>query len=152
MKGLMRGLSDCTLHEMSKKKDVWPLGRTVPQTEITMDIRVAGVSYRQQQVKLCQLGDDVLLEPEPTNPADPNAVKVLVRNSMIGYIPAYAAKTIGHWLEERRVRAVKITGIRNPNEVKDNSLQGSNREKSNFIGVSISLQVAPIPGEEEAKI
>ena len=97
-----------------------------------MDIRVAGVSYRQDQVRLCQPGDDVLLEPEPTNPADPNAIKVLVRNSAIGYIPAYAAQTVGYWLENRRVRSVGIISIGKP-------------EKSNFVGVQIRLQVAPIP-------
>ena len=101
-----------------------------------MDIRVAGVSYHQDAVALCNVGDDVLLEPEPSNPVDPGAVRVLVRNNHIGYIPRYATDPIRQWLEDKRVRSVGITGIVRP-------------EGSGYVGVKIGIQVAPIPLRDE---
>lgn len=54
---------------------------------------VAGACYRDAATRylltLLPLYSEVLLEPEPTNPYDPNAIKVMLPNNIhIGYVPA----------------------------------------------------------------
>ena len=54
---------------------------------------VAGACYRDAATRylltLLPLYSEVLLEPEPTNPYDPNAIKVILPNNIhIGYVPA----------------------------------------------------------------
>lgn len=54
-------------------------------------VRIAGISFydRQKTIKLAKRGDAVLLEMEPTNPHDPNAIKVVhgPTGAQLGYIP-----------------------------------------------------------------
>ena len=101
-----------------------------------MDIRVAGVSYHQEAVSFVRQGDDVLLEPEPLNAVDQNAIRVLVRNQHVGYIPAYATAPIHNWLQTKRITSVQVNGVGRP-------------EGSKYIGVGISIDVAPIPERVE---
>ena len=44
--------------------------------------------------------DDVQLEPEPDNPHDPNAIKVIADGVHIGYVPAKSTKKIRQLLEK----------------------------------------------------
>lgn len=55
-------------------------------------LRVAGVSFKQGNVKLCKVGDVVSLTPEPDNEFDQHAVKVYVQVARkgqrhVGYVP-----------------------------------------------------------------
>ena len=50
-------------------------------------LRIAGVSFRQKAVYKVKVGDKVILEPEPTNQYDKNAIKVIANGHWIGYIP-----------------------------------------------------------------
>ena len=60
---------------------------------------VRGADRRQAEVKRLQNGQDLYLDPEPTNTFDPNAIRVHTRDGdQIGYIPAETAE----WL----VRAI----------------------------------------------
>jgi hypothetical protein len=44
---------------------------------------------RRFEIRICKPGEDVVLVPEPNNPADPNAIAVMSsRNIQIGYITA----------------------------------------------------------------
>lgn len=54
---------------------------------------LAGACYRDEKTRflllLLPLYSEVFLEPEPTNPYDPNAIKVLLKDQVqIGYVPA----------------------------------------------------------------
>lgn len=53
----------------------------------TFKIRVAGVSHYRSQVDAAEMGDIVTFEPEPTNPYDPNAIKVMSSGRQLGYVP-----------------------------------------------------------------
>ena len=60
-----------------------PLGPYVSQ----FFSKVAGVSYRNEDgssrqsiIRRCHIGERLLLKPEPDNPVDPNAVRVLRQN------------------------------------------------------------------------
>ena len=44
--------------------------------------------------------DEIELEPEPDNPHDPNAIKVIADGVHIGYVPAKSTKKIGQLLEK----------------------------------------------------
>lgn len=59
------------------------------------ETKVAGVTFpnpdgssRQQSLSKCKKGMRIILEPEPTNKYDPNAIKVIAEGvGQIGYIP-----------------------------------------------------------------
>lgn len=71
----------------------------------TLSLAVVGVDFPNKRVKdparrfeiaLCRAGDLIILEPEPNNPADPLAVKVLSeRRVQLGYVRAERAPLIG---------------------------------------------------------
>ena len=53
---------------------------------------VAGVQFRPKEdiakaVKEMKVGDQLILDPEPTNRFDPNAVKILRGDDFLGYVP-----------------------------------------------------------------
>lgn len=51
---------------------------------------IAGIPHRKPNLGALHVGDTVILEPEPTNKFDPEAVKVLTNEATpvhLGYIP-----------------------------------------------------------------
>ena len=50
--------------------------------------------------------DDVQLEPEPDNPRDPNAIKVLVDGVQLGYVPADKTGKVKSLLEKEQIHAI----------------------------------------------
>ena len=67
-----------------------------------------GGGNRRFEILLCRPGEAVTLVPEPRNPVDPNAVRVLsARGVQIGYLTADRAAWIGAMLRQgREVAAV----------------------------------------------
>ena len=59
-------------------------------------VRVAGVTFegRQDLIKKLSLKSCVNLKPEPSNPYDPYAIKVIADDMHIGYIPKDLARKI----------------------------------------------------------
>ncbi|MFD1951893.1 HIRAN domain-containing protein [Sphingomonas arantia] len=72
-------------------------------TITTLSLMVVGVDYQNQrgparrfEVELCAPGDPVELVPEPKNPVDPHAIKVMSeRGVQLGYLTAERAPWIG---------------------------------------------------------
>ena len=54
-----------------------------------LTFKIAGVKFHEYKKVIDKISEnDILkLEPEPTNPYDPNAVKILYQNTMLGYVP-----------------------------------------------------------------
>lgn len=50
-------------------------------------VSVAGTTFRHDAVKGVMHHSKVEIEPEPDNPHDPNALKVLVSGEHVGYVP-----------------------------------------------------------------
>lgn len=50
-------------------------------------MRVAGVSYRQDAIRQCDVGDEVDFEHDEANPYDPRAIAVHVGKKHIGFLP-----------------------------------------------------------------
>lgn len=77
---------------------------------IELSLSVVGADYpnrrgstRRFEIALCKPDDPITLEREPSNPADPRAIKVLSeRGVQIGYLTAERAPLIGKMIEEGR--------------------------------------------------
>lgn len=63
-------------------------------------MRVAGTSFRQNDVMKVQKGDEAMLIPDPRNPYDENAIKVMVGKRHVGYVPKDQAPTLGEAIKE----------------------------------------------------
>lgn len=67
-------------------------------------LEVAGFRYYAPAAPLPDaLGEAVALVPEPNNPYDRNALMVLVRDALIGYINRLQVGTFLRWVAEQRV-------------------------------------------------
>lgn len=84
--------------------------------------KITGVTHhnkdgksRQRLISQCQVGEELLLEREPDNRVDPNAIKISrVTGEQLGYIPAHvAASGLAKNLdrgERPKCRIVNLTG------------------------------------------
>lgn len=80
--------------------------------------RVSGVSFegRQALIATLQGNEPCRLEPEPTNPYDPNAIKVVVVTAIgprhVGYVPRELAAQLAPRLEEEAYMVTfnRVTG------------------------------------------
>lgn len=87
-------------------------------TNRVLNTKVAGVTYEGRQALIAQITtiDPCRLEPEPTNPYDPNAIAVKVAHGgevwHIGYVPREIAAQVAEHLdgENLMVKIVDITG------------------------------------------
>ncbi len=64
-------------------------------------IEIAGFRHWQNNAAGLALGNPLRLEPEPSNPHDPNAVRVTARGQTVGYINRLQASTARAWLTAR---------------------------------------------------
>lgn len=55
--------------------------------ERTYSVRVAGVTYRQDAIRLCNVGDEVDFEHDEANQYDPRAIAVYADKRQIGFLP-----------------------------------------------------------------
>lgn len=84
----------------------------------TLYVRVAGVTYegRQKYLKRLKGDEPVRIEPEPSNPYDPNAlaVKIAMTDGVkhVGYVPRDLAKQIAPLLDGENLMVVidSVTG------------------------------------------
>lgn len=74
-----------------------------------------GTHFVAHNLRLVQAGDDVCLDPEPTNAHDPRAIKVCVQrgNTLlpIGYVPRELCESIHHLLDSNAIWNTKIHSI-----------------------------------------
>ncbi len=61
---------------------------------------VAGVAYRQREVRRVRRGDRVSFEREPGNPHDPTAVRCIVRGKQVGYIRGEESPLVTQAIQE----------------------------------------------------
>lgn len=55
--------------------------------ERSYSVRVSGVSYRQDAIRLCNVGDEVDFEHDEANQYDSRAIAVYVDKRQIGFLP-----------------------------------------------------------------
>ena len=62
---------------------------------------------RRFAIELCEPGDEIILVPEPDNPADENAIAVFsADNVQMGYLPAERAPYVGLQMSRGEVSAI----------------------------------------------
>jgi hypothetical protein len=88
------------------------------KNERSFVIQVHGVHFsnpdggsRQEVIARCRRGQRIEFEPEPTNPHDANAVKVLAVGQTIGYIPAKLSARFAEQLRDGEIIAGSINKI-----------------------------------------
>lgn len=59
------------------------------EANVLHEFYVAGVKFHELHaiIKEVEEGERLTLEPEPTNPYDPNAVRILRGEVMVGFVP-----------------------------------------------------------------
>lgn len=63
-------------------------------------------SRRRFILNNCALGDKVILEADPTNPHDSDAIKVMCHNRLIGYIKSYEIEDVNLFIEDEYVAKI----------------------------------------------
>ncbi|NGG16718.1 restriction endonuclease [Streptococcus anginosus] len=84
---------------------------------------------------------DVLLQREPTNPNDKNAVKVLINNTFVGYLPAEIAKRFSSCIGNPKYRYDAIlTGWGGPYKTLSSNLEKIvTREKELYFNLDLTI-------------
>ena len=90
---------------------------------------------------------DADLVPEPNNPKDPNAIKVLVNNVQIGYVPAEKTSVVKKLLSSKQVHSIACGFYGGPFKIitedydDENDKEVYNTEKeSHYIGAEVILK------------
>lgn len=74
--------------------------------------KIAGVSFRQEDVKTLKEGQELILKREPTNQYDSNAIQILTKEDvMIGFINRRLAEQIAPILDKGKSFKCTITKI-----------------------------------------
>ena len=72
---------------------------------------IAGMNFRKgarERLQSLDVGAQLYLERDPANKYDPNAVKVLLGNEHVGFVPATLAPEIGALMAEARIEYVSF--------------------------------------------
>jgi hypothetical protein len=70
---------------------------------VDLVFEIAGFRYFSGDGTRIGIGEPLELEPEPSNPKDPQAVRLKAADCVIGYVNRLQAMTIGKWLTQRSV-------------------------------------------------
>jgi len=100
--------------------------------------KVVGVSHinrngssRQAIIRRCSIGEELSLVREPTNPVDPNAIKIVrVNGEQLGYISAYIASDLASDIDKGAIVRCRISGLTGSDE----EWRGVNIEISRWTG------------------
>ena len=130
------------------------------QRSITANLLTESSDYEATKKELVEIGmtderiykyiPDVLdaeLVPEPENPHDPNAVKVIVDDIHVGYVPAEKAEKVKKLLDTKQIRDVSCEFYGGPYKIitEDYDLE-KNKEvytverESQYIGAEVTIE------------
>lgn len=90
---------------------------------------------------------DASLVPEPDNPKDPNAIKVLVKDVQIGYVPAEKTSVVKGLLESKQLYSITCEFYGGPFKIisedyddeKDKEVYTIEKE-SQYVGAEITIE------------
>ena len=109
------------------KHEQWRIMSSVTQGFAHFCTRVAGVTYenrdgssRQEAIQNCRCYEQVYLEPEPDNPVDSNAIRVVRGNDeQTGYLRADLAGEVANDLQQGWVFVAFVSAVLTPDDVYD---------------------------------
>ena len=73
------------------------------EKNITREFYIAGTRYyctKDNEEKI-KIGDQVTFELEPDNKFDPHAIKMMINNIFVGYMPNYYTKIVSKYLTQK---------------------------------------------------
>lgn len=116
---------------------VYEKARVNSKTSYNYDI--VGESYRRENlleiinnhdaISIGKLHVEAILDPEPSNPFDENAVKVLIDGKHVGYIPKSDSKRVSNLISESGLDSMKVKA----------RIGWDKNQTTQFIGVKIAL-------------
>lgn len=84
-----------------------------------LQTKVAGVPHRfpdegdrKNKLGALHLNQEAVLEPEPTNAFDPNAIRVMIDGVCYGYIP----KTMTGWIKQAELKIMYVVSVNPENK------------------------------------
>lgn len=80
----------------------------------TLKTHIAGIPHRKPLLSQLKVGDIVNLVHEPSNPHDPNAIKIICAGVPLGYIPKDETQ---FWREYANAKIIEIDPLRKWSEV-----------------------------------
>ncbi|MEF9623001.1 HIRAN domain-containing protein [Streptococcus dysgalactiae] len=96
---------------------------------------------------------DVELIPEPDNKYDNNAIKVLIFNNFVGYVPSKIARTIRHYFEDDKYSFISVAEVKGgPYKEWDDYEEKVITNNDLDIGFEIYLSIVDSSQEEEVKL
>lgn len=112
---------------LKKEKIAAPFaGQIAPANQTEYTFHIAGLPYREKEVakllrknshyssptdtsrrcyKYYRFQDFCVLEPEPTNKHDKNAIKVIIRDTHVGYVPAAECNAVKKFITGKQFTA-----------------------------------------------
>ncbi|WP_303902944.1 HIRAN domain-containing protein [Thiohalomonas denitrificans] len=82
---------------------VWPLEEVTPPGEVLLE--VAGFRYQDIRLEELSAGMPVRFTLEPSNPKDPNALRMDVDGRPIGYVNRFQRNAVANWLGRHQIDA-----------------------------------------------
>jgi len=104
-------------HEREPPSDGAPSTRVFVAAVVGESFRNNDGTSRQEIIRSCRIGDALRLIPEPTNPADPNAVAVHAPGGQIGYLRREVAARLNKQIRDRATASAVIMDIRGGEDV-----------------------------------
>lgn len=84
------------------------------QTPIFQDVKLVGAYHRgpeaEAMTEALLPGDELSLEREPANQYDPNAIKVLLRETHLGYVARQTAAFMALYMDEGHKFSARVIG------------------------------------------
>lgn len=115
-------------------KDVMKLSRLAPEWKMT-DKEIAEKYPGQKIYKYTFINSPVRLVPEPKNKADKNAVMVMIKNCLVGYVPKEQALEVKKLLIQNIKISAEIVG----GEYKIVSLNGDAVTITDHVSIKITI-------------
>lgn len=115
-------------------KDVMKLSRLAPEWKMT-DKEIAEKYPGQKIYKYAFINSPVRLVPEPKNKTDKNAVMVMIKNCLVGYVPKEQALEVKKLLIQNIKISAEIVG----GEYKIVSLNGDAVTITDHVSIKITI-------------
>lgn len=130
------------------------------QRDITDNLMTESYDYGLSKKELVEIGmideriykyDPIMLDaelvPEPDNPKDPNAIKVIVDDILLGYVPADETEKVKKLLDTKQIQAVSCEFYGGPYKIitedydydKDKEVYNVEKE-SQYIGAEVTIE------------
>lgn len=85
------------------------------EKNLTREFFIAGTKYycKEENHKDINIGDKVVLEPDSKNEFDKYAIKMVIKDKFVGFIPKYYSKEVNIFLKQNKAYSCKVINKNN---------------------------------------